>query len=210
MEILSDLFEERDRLLILKVPLHLTQANDHLVWSKELSRVYSVKSGYDLLQHTQGRWNENDKELAIYWKHMWKLKIPLKVKNLMWRAGMNCLPTMVQLRSKHVNVSSQCPVCQIEDEPILHRLVSCPEATLCWNQKKVGRKPVIRIPIEDAFVGITGETKDVDDSHSIEGLNLIAEMVKAQDLIDTEELDRSVKSRTQSWAEEVEDEKMMK
>ncbi|KAF4395739.1 hypothetical protein G4B88_013513 [Cannabis sativa] len=162
MEILSNLFEEKDRLLILKVHLYLTQANDHLVWSKELSRVYSVKSGYDLLQHTQGRWNGNDKELAIYWKHMWNLKIPLKVKNLMWRAGMNFLPTMVQLRSKHVNVSSLCPVCQIEDETILHRLVSCPEATL------------------------------------------------SQDLIDTEELDRSFKRNTQSWAEEVEDEQMMK
>uniref|UniRef100_A0A803QA67 RNase H type-1 domain-containing protein n=1 Tax=Cannabis sativa TaxID=3483 RepID=A0A803QA67_CANSA len=56
----------------------------------------------------------------------------------MWRDGMNCLPTMVQLRTKHLHVSSLCPVCQSEDETILYRLVSSPESTLCWNRVGIG------------------------------------------------------------------------
>ncbi|XP_060973872.1 uncharacterized protein LOC133039089 [Cannabis sativa] len=45
---------------------------------------------------------------------------------------------MVQLRTKHLHVSSLCPICQSEDETILYRLVSSPESTLCWNRVGIG------------------------------------------------------------------------
>uniref|UniRef100_A0A803QEQ4 Reverse transcriptase domain-containing protein n=1 Tax=Cannabis sativa TaxID=3483 RepID=A0A803QEQ4_CANSA len=48
--------------------------------------------------------------------------------------------TLLELHSKHVNVSSLCPVCQSKDETILHRLVSCPEAVLCWNRVRIGTR----------------------------------------------------------------------
>uniref|UniRef100_A0A803QD09 Reverse transcriptase domain-containing protein n=1 Tax=Cannabis sativa TaxID=3483 RepID=A0A803QD09_CANSA len=75
------------------------------------------------------------------------------------------------------------------------------------RKKKVGRKPVTRLTIDDAVVGFEGEKEGSDDLHSMEGLELIAEIVEAPDLIETEEANRSGKNRTQSWAEEVDNEK---
>lgn len=62
---------------------------------------------------------------------MWNLKIPPKIKNLMWRAATGCLPTKVQLRSKHVNVCHLCPMCNSEPETICHALLYCSFSKEC-------------------------------------------------------------------------------
>ncbi|XP_060959189.1 uncharacterized protein LOC133030460 [Cannabis sativa] len=99
-EILSDLFEERDRALIKAIPLNITQTFDHLVWSKENSGTFSVKSAYAPLQKLKGNWFDDVGD--VFWRKMWQLKLPSKMQNLVWRACNNCLPTVVQLRTKRV------------------------------------------------------------------------------------------------------------
>uniref|UniRef100_A0A803QQX8 Reverse transcriptase zinc-binding domain-containing protein n=1 Tax=Cannabis sativa TaxID=3483 RepID=A0A803QQX8_CANSA len=56
------------------------------------------------------------------------------MKNLVWRASNGCLPTMAQLRSKHVEVNSLCQVCSLDDESILHALVTYLVIKLCWDR----------------------------------------------------------------------------
>uniref|UniRef100_A0A803NQN9 Reverse transcriptase zinc-binding domain-containing protein n=1 Tax=Cannabis sativa TaxID=3483 RepID=A0A803NQN9_CANSA len=51
---------------------------------------------------------------------------------------MDCLPMMVQLRSKYVEVATLCPVCSSADETILHALVECPTAATCWERTGIG------------------------------------------------------------------------
>uniref|UniRef100_A0A803P384 Uncharacterized protein n=1 Tax=Cannabis sativa TaxID=3483 RepID=A0A803P384_CANSA len=48
-ENLNDLFEPRDRALILQITLDPSITRDCLVWSRELSGVYTVKSAYRLM-----------------------------------------------------------------------------------------------------------------------------------------------------------------
>lgn len=60
--------------------------------------------------------------------------MPSKVKDLLWRAASNCLPTKTQLRSRHVNVEANCLWCQYERESIAHCLVQCSFARSCWHQ----------------------------------------------------------------------------
>lgn len=38
---------------------------------------------------------------------------------------------------KRVAVLSLCPVCNIENETVLHILVKCPLARMCWNQIEI-------------------------------------------------------------------------
>uniref|UniRef100_A0A803P8S6 Reverse transcriptase domain-containing protein n=1 Tax=Cannabis sativa TaxID=3483 RepID=A0A803P8S6_CANSA len=73
---------------------------DHLCWWKEGSGVYSVRSAYQILQESKGR--GDDGAATGFWKQLWELKIPPKVKNLVWRAGVACLPTLAQLVTKRV------------------------------------------------------------------------------------------------------------
>ncbi|XP_060968547.1 uncharacterized protein LOC133036086 [Cannabis sativa] len=61
------------------------------------------------------------------------LKIPPKVKNFMWRAVSNALPTCLQLVTRHVNISPTCPIFKSQPKSITHALISCSFAQACWH-----------------------------------------------------------------------------
>uniref|UniRef100_A0A803PSJ2 RNase H type-1 domain-containing protein n=1 Tax=Cannabis sativa TaxID=3483 RepID=A0A803PSJ2_CANSA len=59
--------------------------------------------------------------------------IPPKVLNLLWRAITDSLPTCVNLVTKYVPISAQCPVCRTQPETAIHALVHCSFAADCWR-----------------------------------------------------------------------------
>lgn len=136
VELIRDLFQERDAQLILGIPLSPSQVEDHLMWVHEISGLYSVKSAYKLIQKQQGRWESAS--ISAVCKHLWKLKLPPKVKNLVWRAISKCLPTMDHLRMKRIDVNPLCQHCGIEEESTFHALVTCLELRQVWDRVGVG------------------------------------------------------------------------
>ncbi|XP_060972488.1 uncharacterized protein LOC115720321 [Cannabis sativa] len=68
-----------------------------------------------------------------FWRKFWHLKIPPKVLNLLWRAITDSLPTCVNLVTKYVPISAQCPVCRTQPETAIHALVHCSFAADCWR-----------------------------------------------------------------------------
>ena len=73
-----------------------------------------------------------------FWKNFWKLGVPPEVKDLLWRAVTECLPTKVQLHLWHVNIDSICTLCNFGMESINYFLVECPFAHVCWACTGVG------------------------------------------------------------------------
>uniref|UniRef100_A0A803P267 Reverse transcriptase domain-containing protein n=1 Tax=Cannabis sativa TaxID=3483 RepID=A0A803P267_CANSA len=140
MELLQDVFNNRDIASITAVPILQVAAVDSFTWHFELSGTYSVKSAFHLLQKEKGAWDTV--EASKFWNELWRLKIPPKIKNLIWRRRTNCLPTKVQLITKRVQVDSLCPVCDSHNETIMHVLAFCPIAAQCWE------KAAIRIPTQ--------------------------------------------------------------
>lgn len=69
------------------------------------------------------------------WKVIWRIKAPPKVLNMVWRAFSQCLPTKVNLYAKYVPVTTMCPICNGEEETILHVLVDYPFADGCWRKR---------------------------------------------------------------------------
>ncbi|XP_062099843.1 uncharacterized protein LOC133805695 [Humulus lupulus] len=136
LEVISDMFVRRDIDLILSIPLSDDFDGDAWQWSKETSGSYSVRSAYKLIQETNGRWAVSDS--LGFWRKLWNLKIPPKDKNILWRATVGCLPTSMQLHSRHVDVPLLCFVCNSRMESILHALVTCNFARGCWARAKVG------------------------------------------------------------------------
>lgn len=130
-ELISDIFEDRDASLILSIPLNSTD-KDGWWWNKERLGVYSVKSAYMWLQLQKNQSVNPDNSRC--WKRFWNLKVPPKVKNMIWRAATGCLPTKSQLRMKHVNIDNVCPHCQLSPETIVHALLTCTFAKECWHQ----------------------------------------------------------------------------
>lgn len=102
VDLICDIFNERDQRCILNVPLKESSCEDLPFWLWENNGIYSVKSGYKLLQAQKNEWRLSDD--AGIWKTLWRIKAPPKTLNLVWRALAFCLPTLVQLQQKHVNV----------------------------------------------------------------------------------------------------------
>lgn len=95
---------------------------------------YSVKSAYRRLYEgytIYQLWG------AVNWLKVWNLNVAPKVKNFMWRALRNCLPTLVNLRQKNVEVYPICPVCHCSLETEEHVLVYCSFAQRCWEIAKL-------------------------------------------------------------------------
>lgn len=72
-----------------------------------------------------------------WWRRMWNLKVPLRVRHFIWRAVRNILPIKDQLLTKRVLVIEFCPVCNESKDTVYHLLVSCPFAGLCWRELNI-------------------------------------------------------------------------
>ncbi|KAL8125340.1 hypothetical protein AgCh_012870 [Apium graveolens] len=93
VDIVKDIFNDRDQRCILIIPLVADNNADTMYWRHEITGIYSVKSAYKHLQMQKGVWSVEDKDSL--WSLLWQIKAPPKALNLVWRALANCLPTLV-------------------------------------------------------------------------------------------------------------------
>uniref|UniRef100_A0A803PA05 RNase H type-1 domain-containing protein n=1 Tax=Cannabis sativa TaxID=3483 RepID=A0A803PA05_CANSA len=136
-EVVVDLFEQREQRLILQIPVQYGHDQDKITWIGEVLSLFTVKSAHRMMEEMNGENTHDAAALEVFWKKFWALKLPPKMKNLVWRACQGCLPTMIQLRTKRVHVSTICLVCDSHEESIYHALVDCPTAQLCWNREGI-------------------------------------------------------------------------
>ena len=105
------------------------------IWNGTKSGVFTVKSAYELLEgerrEAMGE-SSHRGELNWLWRKVWKLSVPGKVKDLIWRAYHETLPTNHQLHRRRIRSSRLCPICLQEDETTLHTLWQCPMARNMW------------------------------------------------------------------------------
>jgi hypothetical protein len=93
MELINDFFDNATVRNIFNTPLFPSVTHDVLVWKFERDDAYSVKSAYkDILNHDVAVVHHR---VPGIWNCIWSLKLPLKVKNFLWRACRNCLPTRI-------------------------------------------------------------------------------------------------------------------
>ncbi|KAM6589465.1 hypothetical protein CsatA_012070 [Cannabis sativa] len=129
-DIINDLFDERDKNLVLSVQLSGSATDGKWCWHDEPNGFYTVKSAYRRLQQVAGV-NVADQDQRMF-KAIWKLEVPPKVQHFLWRALVGCLPTKFQLSTKKVNVDLYCPFCNMAVETISHILLDCRFARSCW------------------------------------------------------------------------------
>ncbi|XP_062118364.1 uncharacterized protein LOC133831980 [Humulus lupulus] len=127
----KDLFGDRDALLILSIPLSSNIYDDSWIWDGEKSGLYSIKSAYHGIKRDK-EGNEGE-DHSGFWRQLWRLKVPHKVKNLLWRVVLGCLPTKSQLHLKHVTIDMYCPSCNMVVESIYHNLVSYSFSQDVWG-----------------------------------------------------------------------------
>ena len=101
-----------------------------LIWKAENNGLYSVKSAYRLCM-------EELVDVSLlrrpgYWSGIWRLKVPPKIKNLLWRMCRGCLPTRVRLQDKGVQFPISCVSYNGPHEDLAHICFECPFTVQVW------------------------------------------------------------------------------
>lgn len=100
-------------------------ANDKLIWVKSSKGNFNVKSAYFLdtkIKRQDRGQTSYDVVGEIQWKKMWQLQVPSTMKQFLWKALNDILPTKASLAKKKIINDGFCPVCLQEEETILHVL----------------------------------------------------------------------------------------
>ncbi|XP_060959369.1 uncharacterized protein LOC115700225 [Cannabis sativa] len=107
-------------------------------------------------------WDVDLDDNSVFWNTLWKLCAPPKVKDLLWRAATNCLPTKSRLRSIYVPIDTICTVCKVTDETIYHFLVDCSFAKACWQQLTAGvNLTAVLLPTAQALLADWTQAQDL-------------------------------------------------
>lgn len=106
---------------ICNYPLVREEPEDNLIWYHENNGIYSTKSGYSWLILRKLHMGPH----RYYWKAIWKLGVPPKIRIFAWHLGHNLLPTNIKIAMINPNFSRQCPRCKVADETVIHSLRDC-------------------------------------------------------------------------------------
>ena len=97
-----------------------------IVWS-----VYKIamESSCDFVSAS----SSDDSKLRNFWKKLWWLPTPHKVRHFLWHACHDILPTKANLRRQKVLSEDLCKECKLKSETSGHLFWSCPRAKRVWS-----------------------------------------------------------------------------
>ncbi|KAA3485636.1 reverse transcriptase [Gossypium australe] len=131
-ELVVDTFQAEVADLILRIPLADEAHEDFLAWNAEPSGEYTVKSSYKLLQRLNPTAYALQTVYKDFYKKIWRLDIPTKVKIFIWRVSWNYLATLVNLMARRLAMSSMCPRCGVGHETMIHLFRDCSVSKEVW------------------------------------------------------------------------------
>jgi hypothetical protein len=142
--VVRECFKQAEAEKILNIPLCYTSCNDFSAWKYTKSGVYTVKSGYYLKrleafhnsQSISGKGENSDQRATSkMWNLLWSVRVPPKMKIILWRMAHDCLPTGVQLKGRHIYNSDICFFCG-RKETLEHAMFMCQHASAVWHTLK--------------------------------------------------------------------------
>jgi hypothetical protein len=136
LQLIEEIFIEDDQRAIKGAPVSSSNQPDKLVWRGTKNGVFSVSSAYHMVKEmeieTQPE-SSNKRGQNELWKGIWNMRSPNVVKNFMWRACKNILPTKENLMKKKITEESLCPICMLEVETTFHALWDCLASRDVWG-----------------------------------------------------------------------------
>ncbi|XP_028084227.1 uncharacterized protein LOC114285386 [Camellia sinensis] len=137
IESLTNLVSEAEVEAIRLIPIAMDNTADSLVWHFESKGEYSVRSGYSTASTKVSSGFSSPPSFSFqppknFWKLLWALKVPPKLKNFWWRVYNNGLTTKVNLYRRRCAPSNLCPICQKFPETIEHLLFGCDWVRAVW------------------------------------------------------------------------------
>ena len=132
LHLLQQLFLPFEAEEIRSIPLSYSLTSDKQIWIGTSNGLFIVRSAYKLAMDNYsvsgGASSSNDSNLRYFWKKVWRLLVPHKVKHFLWRACRDILPIKANLMQRKVLSDDICEECMLEAETSAHFFWSCPRA----------------------------------------------------------------------------------
>lgn len=127
-------FVEEEQKVILDIPLSNVWQCDYVYWWPASNGLYSVRSGYWLgrMGHLRTWELYFGAQESDMWRTIWSLGGPPKWKHFLWKACKRSLGVMGVLHRRHIRDSSVFPVCNHNEETIMHSMFDCKYASPIW------------------------------------------------------------------------------
>ena len=138
VNVIDNLFYDFEATIIKNMPLCKTIQDDILIWPFNPDGVYSVKSRYQYLHEQQQHnlpWPSDNSVFTPFWKKIWGLQVPNKVKHLAWKACKDSLPTKTNLISRKVITEGCCDACKLHQEDVVHAFFCCLTLQPVWRSR---------------------------------------------------------------------------
>ena len=70
--------------------------------------------------------------MHLFWRKLWKISVPHKIRHFAWKAAWNILPTKANLIHHHVLLDDTCEEYGLKFESLVHFFWECPKAKELW------------------------------------------------------------------------------
>lgn len=123
MPIIVSYFNPIIAVSIQKVPLISSHHEDKFIWREEKNGKFSIRSAYQLIhryQQMNQRENSTCQALVPFWKALYKIRVPHKIKVFVWRTCLNGLPSFSNLKRRQVAMEGKCALCDAREEDLAH------------------------------------------------------------------------------------------
>ncbi|CAO1943396.1 unnamed protein product [Urochloa humidicola] len=149
-ELVTSIFGDEDAEAILRLPVHL-QWEDSPAWHFESKGNFTVKSAYKVCVEVQKR--ERNKTMSsgtriiaseeIFWKKVWNLYVPSKIKHFAWRLAHDTLPLRTNLERRKMKIENKCVMCNRTHEDGAHLFFKCREAKGVWARSMLEKERLL-------------------------------------------------------------------
>ena len=126
---ISNLFSTESTKAILAIPILYNPRQGKLIWVPDSKGMFSVKFVHDLSFRPAISNNPQNSR----WKKLWKARLPERLKMLLWRIGVDALPTKVNLNQKLNHIDPTCILCNSGEETCVHLFFECPFSRALWD-----------------------------------------------------------------------------
>ncbi|KAL5555861.1 hypothetical protein UlMin_038097 [Ulmus minor] len=127
------LFNADDAKAIPSLPIGSFDHDDILFWHHTKDGDYTVKSGYKVALESRGCIEPSKSSpMQQWWKILWGLKLPPKVKTFCWKLCKGWLPTSLALSWQGMKIDKLCFCCKFHTETIFHALWKCSLVKDIW------------------------------------------------------------------------------
>ena len=126
---------------ILSIPRSHRRTNDCMVWAYTPKGNFMVNSAYKVAitisQNTTTEGASTNDTMGRFWRKIWSLDIPNKLKTFAWKASRNILPMKVYLCRCGVIDNATCEACDWVEETSGHLFWDCTKAREVWLAMRI-------------------------------------------------------------------------